>query len=78
MVTLMVGTDKIIPTYFGSDSPRLLCMMMPIEHLKLSDVLLANNDEVAKFVTEKRHREHLAGRYLLQLSLAKWGVDRQR
>ena len=75
MVTLMVGTDKIIPTSFGSDSPRLLCMMMPIEHLKLSDVLLANNDEVAKFVTEKRHMEHLAGRYLLQLSLAKWGVD---
>ena len=75
MVTLMVGTDKIIPTSFGSDSPRLLCMMMPIEHLKISDVLLANNDEVAKFVTEKRHREHLAGRYLLQLSLAKWGVD---
>jgi phosphopantetheinyl transferase len=50
-------------------------MMMPIEHLKISDVLLANNDEVAKFVTEKRHMEHLAGRYLLQLSLAKWGVD---
>ena len=75
MVTLMVGTDKIIPTSFGSDSPRLLCMMMPIEHLKISDVLLANNDEVAKFVTEKRHMEHLAGRYLLQLSLAKWGVD---
>ena len=71
----MVGTDKIIPTSFGSDSPRLLCMMMPIEHLKISDVLLANNDEVAKFVTEKRHMEHLAGRYLLQLSLAKWGVD---
>jgi phosphopantetheinyl transferase len=75
MVTLMVGTGKIIPTSFGNDSPRLLCMMMPIEHLKLSDVLLANNDEVAKFVTEKRHMEHLAGRYLLQLSLAKWGVD---
>ena len=75
MVTLMIGTDKIIPTSFGSDSPRLLCMMMPIEHLKISDVLLANNDEVAKFVTEKRHMEHLAGRYLLQLSLAKWGVD---
>jgi len=75
MVTLMVSTGKIIPTSFGNDSPRLLCMMMPIEHLKLSDVLLANNDEVAKFVTEKRHMEHLAGRYLLQLSLAKWGVD---
>ena len=75
MVTLMVATDIIIPVTFGSDSPRLLCMMMPIEHLELSDVLLANHDEVAKFITEKRHMEHLAGRYLLQLALAKWGVD---
>ena len=75
MVTLMVAAEIIIPVTFGSDSPRLLCMMMPIEHLELSDVLLANHDEVAKFVTAKRHMEHLAGRYLLQLALAKWGVD---
>lgn len=75
MVTLMVATEMIIPVSFGPDSPRLVCMMMPIGQLDLSEVLLANHDEVAKFVTQKRHMEHLAGRYLLQLSLAKWGVD---
>jgi len=75
MVTLMATTDLQIPVSFGSDSPRLVCMMMPIGHLELSDVLLANHDEVAQFVTEKRYLEHLAGRYLLQLSLSKWGVD---
>jgi hypothetical protein len=71
----MIATEMIIPVSFGIDSPRLICMMMPIDHLDLSDVLLANHDEVAKFVTNKRYMEHLAGRYLLQLALTKWGVD---
>ena len=75
MVTLMATTDTPIPISFGGDSPKLVCMMMPVGDLELSDVLLANHDEVAKFVTEKRYMEHLAGRYLLQLALTKWGVD---
>ena len=75
MVTLMATTDSIIPISVGEDSPKLVCMMMPIGHLELSEVVLANHDEVAKFVTEKRYMEHLAGRYLLQLALTNWGID---
>ena len=75
MVTLMATNDSIIPISVGGDSPKLVCMMMPIGHLELSEVVLANHDEVAKFVTEKRYMEHLAGRYLLQLALTNWGID---
>ena len=51
MVTLMATTDTLTPISFGGDSPKLVCMMMPVGDLELSDVLLANHDEVALFVT---------------------------
>lgn len=47
--------------------------MMPFKELSLEKVPLANPDEVATFVTEKRRREHLSGRYLLGLALSEWG-----
>ena len=59
MVTLMATTDSIIPISVGGDSPKLVCMMMPIGHLELSEVVLANHDEVAKFLTEKRYMDCL-------------------
>jgi phosphopantetheinyl transferase len=47
--------------------------MMPLLDLSLDMVPLANPNEVATFVTEKRRREHLSGRYLLGLALKQWG-----
>ena len=47
--------------------------MMPLLDLSLDMVPLANPNEVATFVTEKRRREHLSGRYLLSLALKQWG-----
>ena len=37
--------------------------------LDISQVQLANADEVAKFVTKKRKDEHLSGRLLLEMAL---------
>ena len=49
--------------------------MMPLLDLSLDMVPLANPNEVATFVTEKRRREHLSGRYLLGLALKQWGCE---
>ena len=64
-----------IPVQFDSNSPRLLCFMAPVTELDISQVQLANADEVAKFVTKKRKDEHLSGRLLLDMALEKWGID---
>lgn len=60
---------------FGSGSPRILCVTAPIAHYELSEVQLADADEVAKFATKKRYDEHLSGRFLLDKALSKWGID---
>ena len=64
-----------IPVQFDSNGPRLLCFMAPVTELDISQVQLANADEVAKFVTKKRKDEHLSGRLLLEMALEKWGID---
>mgnify|MGYP001289524659 FL=1 len=71
----MVELMQEIPVQFGSKDPRLLCVMAPVTELDISQVQLANADEVAKFVTKKRKDEHLSGRLLLDLALEKWGID---
>tara|TARA_B100000965_G_scaffold230121_1_gene192712 strand:+ start:587 stop:1354 length:768 start_codon:yes stop_codon:yes gene_type:complete len=71
----MVELMQEIPVQFGSNDPRLLCFMAPITELDISQVQLANADEVAKFVTKKRKDEHLSGRLLLDMALGKWGID---
>ena len=71
----MVELMRTIPVDFGSDSPRLLCVVAPIDNLSLSDVQLADVDEYATFVTEKRKREYLSGRLLLEQALEAWGID---
>ena len=47
--------------------------MTAVTDLELSEVPLANADEVATFVTAKRRREHLAGRWLLGQALVSMG-----
>tara|TARA_B100001287_G_scaffold115959_1_gene97505 strand:+ start:2307 stop:3104 length:798 start_codon:yes stop_codon:yes gene_type:complete len=64
-----------VPVNFGPNGPRLSCWMAEIESLDISQVQLAINDEVAKFVTTKRYDEHLSSRLLLDEALMKWGVD---
>ena len=71
MVTLM----QIIPVDFALEGHRILCVTAPIGELSLSEVQLAQQDEVATFVTEKRRIEHLSGRLLLDQALTEWGVD---
>tara|TARA_B100001741_G_scaffold199242_1_gene164381 strand:- start:403 stop:1170 length:768 start_codon:yes stop_codon:yes gene_type:complete len=71
----MVELMQEIPVQFGSKDPRLLCVMAPVTELDISQVQLANADEVAKFVTKKRKDEHLSGRLLLDMALEKWGID---
>tara|TARA_B100000963_G_scaffold62354_1_gene50427 strand:- start:7600 stop:8367 length:768 start_codon:yes stop_codon:yes gene_type:complete len=71
MVTLM----QIIPVDFALEGLRILCVTAPIGELSLSEVQLAQQDEVATFVTEKRRIEHLSGRLLLDQALTEWGVD---
>jgi len=71
----MVELMRTIPVDFGSDSPRLLCVVAPIDNLSLSDVQLADVDEYATFVTEKRKQEYLGGRLLLEQALEAWGID---
>ena len=71
----MVELMQEIPVQFDSNSPRLLCFMAPVTELDISQVQLANADEVAKFVTKKRKDEHLSGRLLLDMALEKWGID---
>ena len=71
----MVELMQEIPVQFDSNGPRLLCFMTPVTELEISQVQLANADEVAKFVTKKRKDEHLSGRLLLDLALGKWGID---
>lgn len=64
-----------VPVDFGSNAPRLSCWMAPVESLDISQVQLANGDEVARFVTAKRSDEHLSSRLLLDKALTKWGID---
>ena len=64
-----------IPVDFGSNAPKFICWMAPIESLDITQVQLANVDEVAKFVTKKRTDEHLSSRLLLDIALTKWGID---
>ena len=71
----MVELMQEIPVQFDSNGPRLLCFMAPVTELDISQVQLANADEVAKFVTKKRKDEHLSGRLLLDMALEKWGID---
>ncbi|DAC53636.1 MAG TPA: 4'-phosphopantetheinyl transferase superfamily protein [Candidatus Poseidoniales archaeon] len=71
----MVELMQEIPVQFDSNGPRLLCFMAPVTELDISQVQLANADEVAKFVTKKRKDEHLSGRLLLEMALEKWGID---
>ena len=47
--------------------------MMPLLDVPMEKVSLAHPDEVATFVTEKRRKEHLSGRYLLGIALSEWG-----
>lgn len=64
-----------IPVDFGSHAPKFNCWMAPIERLDITQVQLANADEVAKFVTQKRTDEHLSSRLLLDMALTNWGID---
>jgi len=64
-----------VPVNFGSNAPRLSCWMAPVGNLDISQVQLANGDEVAKFVTTKRSDEHLSSRLLLDKALSNWGID---
>ena len=61
-----------IPVDFGSNAPKFICWMAPIESLDITQVQLANVDEVAMFVTKKRTDEHLSSRLLLDIALTKF------
>ena len=71
----MMELEHQIPTDFGPAAPQLACWMAPVEKLEISQVQLANGDEVSKFVTAKRRDEHLSGRLLLDIALTEWGID---
>lgn len=53
----------------------LLVLSAPLNHHAPGDVPLADANEVATFVTQKRMDEHLSGRWLLGLALHRWGID---
>lgn len=59
----------------GDDLPTCLVLRSPVQTHEPEHVVLADADEVATFVVQKRCDEHLTGRWLLQEALALWGID---
>ena len=56
-------------------SESIIAYCMPVHRFELHEVPLADADEVATFVTEKRYNEHMSGRWLLGYALKMWGVE---
>jgi 4'-phosphopantetheinyl transferase EntD len=56
------------------ETPVIACYRCEVLDFAVEDVMLADADEVATFVTDKRRMEHLSGRWLLQYSLTQWGI----
>jgi phosphopantetheinyl transferase len=54
---------------------HVMVFTTPVRSFEVSDVPLADANEVATFATEKRKHEHLTGRWLLGLALHGWGLE---
>lgn len=67
----------ILKPPISKQSPKLLCLRCQVQSRPISQVVLANIDEVATFVMDKRRDEHLSGRWLLAQALEIWGVNPQ-
>ena len=67
----------ILKPPISKQSPKLLCLRCQVQSRPISQVVLANIDEVATFVMDKRRDEHLSGRWLLAQALEMWGVNPQ-
>ena len=55
--------------------PKILTLRCPVRSFDIEEVVLANVDEVTKFVMQKRRDEHLSGRWLLAQALSMWDIS---